>query len=189
MNSPFVFFNVLDIGEERRNQFLSDFSCPLNTDVENFLKKDSVDFAKSHKSVSFLAFNDKKEFLGYFALALKMIVINGDDVSKTLGKKFLRIGEYDDSGNRYILPAFLIAQLGKNFSHDNNAKIAGVDLLNAALQKCVEIQRIIGGNIVFLEAEDDQHLVNFYETQNSFKRFSLRETSQSKELLQFLRTI
>ena len=34
------------LGEDRLLQFLSGFSCPLNRDVERFLKQQSVKFAK-----------------------------------------------------------------------------------------------------------------------------------------------
>ena len=35
------------LGEETLVQLLSEFSCPLNPDVERFLKEQSIDFAKN----------------------------------------------------------------------------------------------------------------------------------------------
>ena len=34
------------LGEDKLVQLLSEFSCPLNPDVERFLKKQAIDFAK-----------------------------------------------------------------------------------------------------------------------------------------------
>ena len=38
--------NNLELGEDALIQILSEFSCPLNKDVERFLKKSSIDFTK-----------------------------------------------------------------------------------------------------------------------------------------------
>ena len=40
------------LGEDKLLQFLSGFSCPLNKDVERFLKQQSVEFAKKHQAVT-----------------------------------------------------------------------------------------------------------------------------------------
>ncbi len=42
------------LGEDKLLQFLSGFSCPLNKDVERFLKQQSVEFAKKHQAVTYL---------------------------------------------------------------------------------------------------------------------------------------
>ena len=39
------------LGEETLVQLLSEFSCPLNPDVERFLKEQAIDFAKKHQAV------------------------------------------------------------------------------------------------------------------------------------------
>lgn len=36
------------IGEEELLRLLSDFSCPLNTEVEDFVRKKAIDFAKEN---------------------------------------------------------------------------------------------------------------------------------------------
>ena len=42
------------LGEAKLVQLLSEFSCPLNPDVERFLKKQAIDFAKKHQAVTYL---------------------------------------------------------------------------------------------------------------------------------------
>ena len=39
------------LGEDELIQFLSEFSCPLNMDVEIFLKEQAIEFAKKHQAV------------------------------------------------------------------------------------------------------------------------------------------
>ena len=41
------------LGEDKLFQILSGFSCPLNPDVELFLKRQSVEFAKKHQAVTY----------------------------------------------------------------------------------------------------------------------------------------
>ncbi|MBR6125479.1 hypothetical protein IKQ19_18120 [Candidatus Saccharibacteria bacterium] len=61
------------------------YECPLNRDVESFLKKSAVDFAKKHQAVSYLVFSQKNgAFLGYFSLAIKTISVKAQNVSRTV---------------------------------------------------------------------------------------------------------
>lgn len=42
------------LGEDKLVQLLSEFSCPLNPDVERFLKQQAIEFAKKHQAVTYL---------------------------------------------------------------------------------------------------------------------------------------
>lgn len=42
------------LGEDKLVQLLSEFSCPLNMDVEHFLKQQAIEFAKRHQAVTYL---------------------------------------------------------------------------------------------------------------------------------------
>lgn len=44
------------------------------------------------------------------------------------------------------------AQLGKNFTGNANEKITGRQLMELTIQKIKELQYMLGGTIVFLEA-------------------------------------
>ena len=50
-----------------------------------------------------------------------------------------------------------------------------------------------GGMVIFLEADDDEKLIDFYEEKNGFKRFATRETRGGAEdthtLIQFLKVL
>ena len=40
------------IGEEKLSKLLSDFSCPLNREVEDFVRNKSIDFAQRKLSIT-----------------------------------------------------------------------------------------------------------------------------------------
>lgn len=57
-----------EAGEPALVNLLSGFSCPNNLDVERFLKKSAIEFAKKNQSVTYLVFskqNCKKEVAAY----------------------------------------------------------------------------------------------------------------------------
>lgn len=39
------------IGEDALKEILSDFSCPLNYEIEDFLKRNAIDFARKKMSI------------------------------------------------------------------------------------------------------------------------------------------
>ena len=105
------------LGESRFLQVLSGFSCLRNPDVERFLKKSSVE-------VTYLVFDISSMVLaGYFTLALKPLTVRGETVSNTVKKKLLRVSEWDEKSDTYTMSAYLIAQLGKNFTNGADKKL------------------------------------------------------------------
>ena len=50
------------LGEDKLLQFLSGFSCPLNKDVERFLKQQSVEFVEAENKVKLLSFYESYGF-------------------------------------------------------------------------------------------------------------------------------
>ena len=45
---------ITDLGEHRVREVINKFSCPLNLEVENFLKKNAINFTKKSQSVTYL---------------------------------------------------------------------------------------------------------------------------------------
>ena len=151
------------LGESRLLQVLPGFSCLRNPDVERFLKKSSVEFTKKNQSVTYLVFDISSMVLvGYFTLALKPLTVRGETVSNTVKKKLLRVSEWDEKSDTYTMSAYLIAQLGKNFTNGADKKITGEELLALAWDKIKEIQYLGGGVVTFLEAENEEKLLSFY---------------------------
>lgn len=183
-----------EFGEEELLRLLSEFSCDKNMDVERFLKEQSVEFTKKNQSVTYLVFtNEDASLVGYFTITIKPISINADSFSNTMKRKIARVSELDETHGIYTLSAYLIAQLGKNFSSNVRKRVTGEQLLQAALDTIKELQYMAGGMVVFLEADDNKKLIEFYEEKNGFKRFAAKEVKSGTEdvhtLIQFLKVL
>lgn len=183
-----------ELGEEELFSLLSEFSCSKNMDVERFLKEQSVEFTKKNQSVTYLVFtNEDAALAGYFTITIKPITVNADNFSNTMKRKIARVSELDKTNDTYTLSAYLIAQLGKNFSGNMGERIAGEQLLQAAMDTIKELQYMAGGMVVFLEADDNEKLIEFYEGKNGFKRFATKEvktgTEDAHTLIQFLKVL
>ena len=182
-----------ELGEDELLQILSEFSCPMNPDVERFLKHSSIEFTKKNQSVTYLVFSvaDGK-LLGYFTLALKPLTVRGKTVSNTVKRKLLRVSELDKKSDTYTMSAYLIAQLGKNYSENDGKMITGAELLELAWDKIKATQYMFGGMVTFLEAENEEKLLFFYRN-NRFSQFDTRQTisdtDEAHELVQLLRLL
>lgn len=202
MNDKFFYINIRDYlalgndnkaGEPMLARVLSGFSCPKNPDVEHFLKKSAVEFTKKSQSVTYLVFSvESKELLGYFTLALKSLTVRGETVSNTMKRKLLRISELDVESDTYTMSAYLIAQLGKNYTNGRNNKITGKELIELAWTVIEDAKYMLGGMVTFLEAENEEKLLTFYHN-NHFSQFDTRQTAsgtdESHKLIQLLRLI
>lgn len=165
-----------ELGENRVSEILSDFSCPLNGDVEYFLHKKAIIFAKNGFSQTHLVFAPHEARLvlvGYFTLANKYIAISGKALSETTRKRICKFATYDSDSRRYCMATPLIAQLGKNYRNGYNELITGDELLQIACQKVQRTQLELGGKFVYLECEDKQVLKRFYQ-RNGFCIFDSR---------------
>ena len=185
--------NDEEAGEPALVELLSGFSSPKNKDVERFLKKSAIEFTKKNQSVTYLVVSaEDVRLLGYFTLALKPLTVRGETVSNTMKRKLLRISELDEKSDTYTMSAYLIAQLGKNFSESGGTEITGAELLKLAWDKIKEIQYLGGGVVTFLEAENEEKLLSFYRD-NRFSQFDTRQTvsdtDESHELVQLLRLL
>ena len=147
------------------NQLLSDFSCPLNPDVERFLKQSAIEFTKKNQSVTYLVFSDDAALVGYFSIAIKPITVNANNFSNTMKRKIARVSEWNEETRTFGSSAYLIAQLGKNFTDDANLKITGQQLLEVAMTKVHELQYLAGGMVGFLETENNENICSKCESQ------------------------
>lgn len=171
-----------EVGEEQVKLILSDFSCLVNPDIENFLRFKAIEFEKQGLSKTQLIFTSYKEnnvLIGYYTLATKTFNITKAALSKTLKKRIGKYATYDSNLKVHFLPAPLIAQLGKNFNNGYNQLISGDELLKMACEDIRLVQSLIGGKVAYLECEDRQKLIEFYES-NGFVAFAQRELDRDE---------
>lgn len=192
--STFHTANILDlidvVGEEKVKKILSDFSCEKNMEIELFVKKNAIDFSKKKMSVTYLVFDEETELAAIFALTHKAIQISNEGISKTAQKIIQRYSQLDESSNSYVVSAFLIAQFGKNSNYSGD-QLSGNHLMRITEEILEQVQRAIGGGIVYLECEEKEKLLNFYcNEENGFRifddRFSLIDNTKYIQLFKFI---
>ena len=189
----YTIMNILDllesVGTNEVLKGLSSFSCPKNQEIENFLHKNAIEFAKRKLSITYLLLdNSDGEIVGYFTLAHKAIEIKNDNISNTVRRKLSSHAKLDADTNSYTVSAFLLAQIGKNYSADNGHRITGKELIEFANDVLTDIQHRIGGSIIYLDSEDNQRLKDFYISENHYKIFGERySASDHTYYLQMLR--
>ena len=77
-----------EYGEEFVNNVTNSFSCRFNDEVDDFLKRNSLDFARRKVSVTELVFDNESQLCaGYFTLAVKPIQIPAAALSSTQRKR------------------------------------------------------------------------------------------------------
>lgn len=166
-----------NFGEDAAKRILSSFSCPLNPDVESFLKTSAIPFSNQGIAAVHLIFASYKSqnvLVGYFALANKVFCIDKNAIPSSSWKRRLnRFAQFDQKIKRHTISAPLIGQLGKNYANGYDKLITGDELLLLALNKVRMMQAIVGGKIVYLECEDKEPLLRFY-SDNGFVNFGKR---------------
>lgn len=162
--------------EEEIKQILLSF-CSLHIDrkvhdVEDFLHNKAIEFEKNDIARTYLVFSsykDKPVLVGYYSLSNKPLIISKRNYCKfstTLKKKLMGFGHKTESDN-YEIKGYLLGQLGKNLSKEAIATKAvnGADLLSLATNSMLQVHRLAGGRIFYLECDDVESLKDFYNKQ------------------------
>ena len=186
--------NILDlleaVGEEDTKEILADFKWPLNKEIEVFLNKNAIDFARRKMSITYLIVNENGKVIAYFTLTHKPALVSSNLLSNSSKKKIERYARLDEETKAYSVSAFLIAQFGKNAAYTESSEYSGIELMDRAIDILKNVQRQVGGGVVFLECEDKLELLNFYQNeQNRFimygERYSEMDQTLYKQLLKF----
>lgn len=175
--------DMLDaLGEDTVQGILATFSCPLNADVESFLREKAIHFAKSGFAATHLVFASYQEhpvLVGYYALANKTVVMKGNALNSKWRRRLNKFAVYNAEMKQYIIALPLIGQLGKNYANGYNDLISGDELLALACDRIQKLQLDIGGKMAYLECEDKPQLTEFYE-RNGFFRFANRQLDRDE---------
>ena len=168
------------MGSEALDVFLQSFTCPMNGEVECFLKTKARQSAKLSTSVTYLVWSEaQRELVGYFTLAQKAYAVQGRILSSNNRRLISRFAEEDSAGN-FHAAVYLIAQLGKNFSIQEGQRISGAELIGMALDEFRSIKSRVGGKLVMVERENDRpKLLAFYQS-NGFKSWTTRDDAKDK---------
>ena len=110
--------------------------------------------------------------------------------TKTMKKKLKRFANPSDFDDSLSLSAFLIDQLGKNYAVGIKAP-SGLELMDFAIDILKKAQHLIGGGVVYVECENKEKLLEFYQNdENRFykfgKRFSLKDNIEYTRLLKLI---
>lgn len=176
---------IEELGEDAAKSILSNFSCSLNPDVEYFLAKKAISFAKQGWAQTHLVFASYKSewvLVGYFALSNKYMRISAKYLGKassSLRRRISKFATFDKDLKSYVLAAPLIAQLGKNYHNGYDKLITGDELLEQACNKIGKIQFDLGGKFTYLECEDKPCLTDFY-SRNGFCAFDERKLDRDE---------
>lgn len=188
--SEFKQFNLngilAQIGEEKTKEILSSFVCPLNKDVEDFCRTKAIEFSKRGFAQTYLIYwqeGTDKELIGYYTIAMRHFTVSKKHLSNKMFSRVKQHGTYDNTTGEYIISAPLIAQLGKNFDRGNDTLISGGEILQMAIDRIRKIQHEIGGKFLYLECEEKEKLIKFYE-ENHFVSFGKRKLDKDETNLE-----
>ena len=182
------------VGEAVLSSTLSSFAVPLNSEVEDFIRKKALQATKLKSSISYLVIDeDLADVVGYFTLLVKPFTIQAASLSSKNRRLIARFAEENTEAGDYTASVYLIAQIGKNYAIEKPLQISGGDLLNMALDKLRAAQDLVGGKLVLVEREADRaKLLEFYNA-NGFKswngRYDKKDQVQYDQMIRVLESV
>ena len=182
------------VGEAVLSSTLSSFAVPLNSEVEDFIRKKALQATKLKSSISYLVIDeDLADVVGYFTLLVKPFTIQAASLSSKNRRLIARFAEENTEAGDYTASVYLIAQIGKNYAIEEPLQISGGDLLNMALHKLRAAQDLVGGKLVLVEREADRaKLLEFYNA-NGFKswngRYDKKDQVQYDQMIRVLESV
>lgn len=182
------------VGEAVLSSTLSSFAVPLNSEVEDFIRKKALQATKLKSSISYLVIDeDLADVVGYFTLLVKPFTIQAASLSSKNRRLIARFAEENTEAGDYTASVYLIAQIGKNYAIEEPLQISGGDLLNMAVDKLRAAQDLVGGKLVLVEREADRaKLLEFYNA-NGFKswngRYDKKDQVQYDQMIRVLESV
>jgi hypothetical protein len=161
--------------EDEIKEYLTSFSCSVNTDVESFLHNHAIENEKRSFTRTSLVIDEtnNNDIIGYFTLMIKQFTFI--EVTKSTKQRLAH------NKHAEVFNSILIAQLGR--SDNYKGKVPGNEILNLALHNCKLIYDLSGLRVVCVEYDDKPILHDFY-LGNGFK---ILQENQSGKILAYLR--
>lgn len=143
---------------------LSHFRCKFrdnNMELEEYLKKKAIEFEDRNLNRTYLVLDETvDEILGYFTICMKVLGF-GDKVSKS------KRDDLTSGSKEQFTPSLLIAHMGK--SEKCNDRLRRCEILDTAISYIKRAHEIVGGRIILVECDKDNHRLKKYYTDNGFK--------------------
>ena len=174
-NSFYTIHSLSDYLDDEENliEFFKTFKCK-NNDVEDFLKDKAIKKEKIGSSRTYLFLDKKLLDMGILKIyAFISITMNSLKIKNlTFSKRKKLFGQSID-GLKAIeyVPSYLIGQLGRCDSCSSQY-LSGKTILNDTFLILRDIHKLIGGDNIVVECEDNENLCKFYES-NGFTKIEI----------------
>lgn len=173
--------DIIDnFGKDDADKILSDFLCPLNKDVEDFMHYKAYPFEEAGMAKTYLIVAQDKDVVhgvcAIYSVTTKSITI---DMKMKRRQRQLAFGTTYAVGNP--INAILIGQLSKNYRNGNNQYITGEILMSLVMEHVKEMDVLVPSVSVYVECDDVKQLRQYYE------RYGFTYFSRNKDgLLQYI---
>lgn len=164
---------IKNVGRKITKDFLSSFSCNLNSDVEYFVRNKAIPFELAGKAYTYIVFAQEGETI-YGMCAIYSIAPQSLQIDKKLSAKQRKkyFGTTYSLGN--LVNAILIGQLSKNYENGLNKYISGELLMSLIIDRIKEINKVVATTSVYIECEDIDSIKRYYE-KYGFEYFTTKE--------------
>ena len=153
---------IKEVGKKNAKKYLSDFSCPLNKDIENFIREKSIPFECAGMARTTLVFlqdnTSNPKLVAFYSITTSKI--NLDNINK--GNKRKLIGTSYAVGNE--ISAILIGQLSKNYAYDYDKLISGKTLMGLVFKRIYEIDKMVPSILTYVDFQDISKLKSYYKS-------------------------
>jgi len=173
------------------SDFLKGFSCKKNKEVQWFLRKLSMRFARLNISATHLVLSeDFERIVAYYTLVCKPLSVMADELGEDSRNSLEEFCRLNEQRRCYDFSAYLIAQLGRNYAPDLTETISGDELMNVILDHLRRMRINLGGNVAFVEYEKGNAKLLEYYTRNGFvSMHSKSDSGENDKLAQLFRFI
>ena len=177
--------------DEEVSDFLKGFSCKKNKEVQWFLRKLSMRFARLNISATHLVLSeDFERIVAYYTLVCKPLSVMADELGEDSRKSLEEFCRLNAQRRCYDFSAYLIAQLGRNYAQDLTETISGDELMYVILDHLRRMRINLGGNVAFVEYEKGNAKLLEYYTRNGFvSMHSKSDSGENDKLAQLFRFI
>lgn len=168
------------LSEDEIYSRLAEFSCPLNEDVEYFVKHKAVQFEKVDLARTYLIYaidNNEPKLCGMYALATGHLELDSKLTRKQKKSFFGTTYAFGKTINTH-----LIGQLSKNYTNGNDKLISGDLLIELAFERIKEKNMLSPSPVIHIDCKDESKLKQFYEKMG----FVYFKKNEDKDLLMYL---